>query len=641
MNHFKYRILLIFFIQAFFYRAYSQVSENVKVALVHKIANCVVWTADTSTVFTIGVLSENKMLINTFTELSKIAKIHKKNIRIKAFSSEKNIQYVQLLYVDQSFNKDFSAILKRMEKRNSLLISEEHNILGEIMINLKFDAKKNALTFEYNRANILFQGLDLTPEIVLLKGTEIEIRDLYLQAKKLSDEQKMLTESLKNQNELQNKRILIQKDSVQLMKFNVTENKRLLDNQVKIISQKDSVSDQLSSKIIYQQTELEHHNQQIILFTKEKSFYENTILQYKNSISFQKELSDSLTNDIALKMKELEERKKTLNSKEGIIQKQTNWLIFSSILICIILLATILILRIYIKNQKAKHKINEQKNDLLTIIERLKKTQQQLINSEKMASLGVLVAGVAHEINNPVNFINSGITGFERLIDKLYILLAELNKLQPNYTAEDITNLMALRDKLKLNKSLELIPDVIKNIKTGIMRTIEITNGLRLYSRIDKEEKSLNNINQILNASLLLLNSKIKNRIQIIKKYDELPQIYVFPGKLSQVFINILSNAIDAIIEKNDTFEKSILTIHSFVSDEEIIIEFIDTGTGISPEHIDKLYDPFFTTKEIGKGTGLGLSISQGIIAEHNGKIFAVNNEKEGATITIQIPIIK
>ena len=258
-----------------------------------------------------------------------------------------------------------------------------------------------------------------------------------------------------------------------------------------------------------------------------------------------------------------------------------------------------------------------------------------------MASLGVLVAGVAHEINNPVNFINSGITGFERLIDKIYILLTELNKLQPDYTAEDIQNLLELRNKLKLHNSIEMIPEVIKNIKTGISRTIEITNGLRLYSRIDKEEKSLNDINQIIDATILFVISRFKNKIKIIKKYNELPQVYVYPGKLSQVFVNILSNAIDAILEKNDTFDNSILTIHSFINDNDIIIEFIDTGTGIRPEIIDKLYDPFFTTKKIGKGTGLGLSISYGIIEEHNGKIFAKNNQTVGATITIQIPIIK
>ena len=186
---------------------------------------------------------------------------------------------------------------------------------------------------------------------------------------------------------------------------------------------------------------------------------------------------------------------------------------------------------------------------------------------------------------------------------------------------------------------MEMIPEVIANIKIGVKRTIEITNGLRLYARIDKEDKSKYDIHQIIETALLLLKPRIEKKIDIIKYYSELPLIFVYPGKLSQVFINLLSNAVDSIEERNELIEVQSITITTKEDNGKITIQFSDTGKGIPTEIVDKLFDPFFTTKKVGKGTGLGLSISLGIIEEHQGKISAKNNIPIGAIFEIEIPI--
>jgi signal transduction histidine kinase len=614
-----------------------------KVALVYKIANEVRWGTDISENFTIGILSENTALINKFVELSKIAEINGKKIKISTFPNIKSIQPTHLLYVDQSYNSLFSSIFKKIGRQKTLLISEEYHQSGEIMINLKLEKQKNQLTFEYNRANILFQGLDLNEQIVVLKGSEIEIRELYLRAKDLWDNRKAEVESLMVQSAIQNEKLNKQKDSIFMMKQNILGNRKTIEEQTVLILKKDSISSLLNNEIKKQQNEISDNRNQINLFIKNRFSYEAIILNHRATISSQKRLSDSLSIEITDKKKELNERIKALNEKESVIKKQFYGLIVSFLIIIIVVISIFIIFRSYLLIKRAKHKIAEQKEELEVALEQLKNTQQQLIQSEKMASLGVLVAGIAHEINNPVNFISSGIDGVESVLEKATQLLSEINKISQNQQY-DVANLLSFKEKLQIEDTLEITPKIIENIKIGIKRTIDITNGLRLYSHIDKEEKIHFNINHIVESAILLTKPLVNNYIEINTILEELPIISVLPGKLSQVFVNLISNAIDSInevLENEQSKEKHFITILTKALNGKIIIEFSDSGTGIKEEIIAKLFDPFFTTKKVGKGTGLGLSITLGIIEEHKGKIYARNNLIKGATFVIEIPIVE
>jgi len=634
------KIGLIIALLTFFSPAFSQISpENMKTALVYRIASCVKWNTDTTSVFTIGVLSDNQILLNKFNELSKVARINKKPILIKHFSDLNAIQAAHILYVDQLYNEGLPAITKQQTNQNKLIITEEHNTPGDIMINLKLNEKTNGYTFEYNRANILFAGLDITDEIVLLKGTEIEIRELYLQAKKLRDEQLAVVAELKKQSEVQKKNMFVKNDSIQRMKTLIDENQLKIAKQLIFLDQKDSLSNNLNSKISAQQAELNENLLQTEKLLVERNATEELIRREQTTITQQSALSDSLTSKIAAKQKELAGQNKLLAEKETLIKVQSDWLIFSVLVILIVIASIITLSRAYILNRRAKQKIAEQKEELEITLVQLKNMQQQLIQSEKMASLGVFIAGIAHEINNPINFITMGVDGIEKIIEKVIALFAELNKLTAESKGEEIQKLLELKQKLKFQRSLDALPEILENIKIGITRTIGITNGLRLYARMDTEEKSLCDINQIVETALQLIKPQINSQIAIQLNYGTLPQIKVFPGKLSQVFVNILSNAIDSIVSLGKQSKKASISITTREIDGNIRIEFSDTGKGIPTEVLPKIFDPFYTTKDVGKGTGLGMSIATSIIEELNGKITAGNNPDHGAAFTIEIPI--
>ncbi len=251
--------------------------------------------------------------------------------------------------------------------------------------------------------------------------------------------------------------------------------------------------------------------------------------------------------------------------------------------------------------------LEQQKEEVVAAFEELKNIQQQLIQSEKLASLGLLAAGVAHEINNPLNFIQGGIYAAE------------------NYLSQNIES-----------KHCENIKPLFEGIKEGVRRASDIVTGLNNYSRVDEELKQECDIHQIINNSLVMLKHQLKNKIIVNKNFTSENYVLIgSEGKLHQVFINIFQNAIHAIENKG------IIDIFTEVNKEKkiILIKIKDNGAGISEQNLEKIFDPFFTTKEVGKGTGLGMSISLQIINEHNGEITYNSSKGKGTEVVISLPV--
>ncbi len=275
---------------------------------------------------------------------------------------------------------------------------------------------------------------------------------------------------------------------------------------------------------------------------------------------------------------------------------------------------------------------------------RLKETQSQLIQSEKLASLGLLTAGIAHEINDPLDLINTGIKGLQKDYEDLNKIVQSVGIL-PEGSKQ-------LADELEMNELLKIIPGTIADIKTGVERTSEIMQGLRNFTRLDVSDLKEADIHDGLDSTLLLLSHKFKDRICIIKNYDKrIGLIKCYPGPLNQVFMNMLNNAIDAITQKikddqsgkltyGDHFQIEITTKLITVAEQnKVEISIRDNGTGIRAEIMDNLFDPFFTTKDVGKGTGLGLSICHGIIEKHGGFITVQSKLKEWTIFTVTLPV--
>ncbi len=284
--------------------------------------------------------------------------------------------------------------------------------------------------------------------------------------------------------------------------------------------------------------------------------------------------------------------------------------------------------------QSLELKVQERTIALETANYKLKETQAMMVHSEKMRSLGELVAGIAHEINNPVNFIHGNIMILQNYADDLFKLIDLYEENNSIFPVDIKTKIEALRKQIDIDFLRDDIKDLIKSCIEGTQRTKNIVLDLKNFSRMEEMVVSQIDIPKEIDTTLNILNNKYKNRITVVKNYSpEVPKIEAYGGQLNQVFMNILDNAQDAMGESGT------LTINLNKIDDKVKLEFVDTGAGIPEENLKKVFDPFFTTKPVGKGTGLGMSISYRVINDHHGTINVESEMGKGTKFTIVLPI--
>lgn len=290
--------------------------------------------------------------------------------------------------------------------------------------------------------------------------------------------------------------------------------------------------------------------------------------------------------------------------------------------------------------------LGEKNNELEKTLTKLKSAQSKLVESEKMASLGQLTAGIAHEINNPINFVKGNVGPLKRDFEEIRELFRRLQNVKPGDEVEDrLKELKQYCQEIDAPFLFEEMAMLLAGIEEGAQRTKQIVDGLKVFSRSDTDSFKMADVHQGIEATLTLLSNNLKKRVQVHKSFASLPQIECMPGKLNQVFMNIMSNALQAM-EKQHPAQDQEMIGHLYISTSEtslrnepaIQIDIRDSGPGI-PGHIQhKIFDPFFTTKDVGQGTGLGLSISFGIIDKHRGTIEIVPSKEEGALFRIILP---
>lgn len=304
------------------------------------------------------------------------------------------------------------------------------------------------------------------------------------------------------------------------------------------------------------------------------------------------------------------------------------------------------IITVLIYASRSKQRLNDKlitKNDQLeTALVDLKFAQDKLIHSEKMASLGLLTAGIAHEINNPVNFIFTGINGLEKNLNALMIVVKELEIIADLPTGEVTRHrdqFLELKRKNRYDAVKLSLSEFIDGIRLGAKRTADIVTGLRNFARTDESERTMANVHDCINSTLVLLNFKLKEAgIQLVKQYDEhIPEMACYPGPLNQAFMNLFTNAFQAIVARTLSEPGQIIITTSQINNA-VEITINDNGIGMEKNIREKIFDPFFTTKQVGEGTGLGLSITYGIIQKHFGTLEVESKVGQGTTFYIRLP---
>jgi signal transduction histidine kinase len=290
-------------------------------------------------------------------------------------------------------------------------------------------------------------------------------------------------------------------------------------------------------------------------------------------------------------------------------------------------------------NSDLETRVEQRTQQLSEALTTVKQTQAQLIQTEKMSGLGQMVAGVAHEINNPINFIHGNLKHAEQYIRDLLKLV----QLYQQSEGQDQATIRAYAKSIDLEFLQDDLAKILKSMQSGTDRVREIVLSLRNFSRLDESDFKAVDLHEGIDSTLLLLNHRVKRNLNVIRDYGELPLVECYPAQLNQVFMNILVNAIDALEEtpaESPTLRiQTQLNAAPNATGSNVIIQITDNGAGISPENQARIFDPFFTTKEVGKGTGLGLSVCYQVIQKHGGTIALTSQPGQGTTFTLTLPV--
>ncbi len=296
------------------------------------------------------------------------------------------------------------------------------------------------------------------------------------------------------------------------------------------------------------------------------------------------------------------------------------------------------------KVDERTRELTESNESLQTTLTHLKETQSQLVEAEKMASLGQLTAGVAHEINNPINFVTSNVAPLKRDIKMIWETLEEVERIafkEGISETEKQLQIKKFKEDLDIDYLKTEVDFLLKGMHDGAHRTAEIVKSLRIFSRVDEDTLKFADLNEGLESTMVILNSLLNNTIEVDKIYGDMPKVECHAGKLNQVFLNIVTNAIYAVNKKfnHDVGGKIWIETGVHADNTSVFIKIADNGIGIPKEIHERIFEPFFTTKDVGEGTGLGMSIAYNTIAKHHGKIIVDSEVGQGTSFTLLIPI--
>ena len=284
--------------------------------------------------------------------------------------------------------------------------------------------------------------------------------------------------------------------------------------------------------------------------------------------------------------------------------------------------------------KEMEEQLRKDQQEQRKLIARLKETHTQLLQSEKMASIGQLAAGVAHEINNPVGFVTSNLGTLRGYVEDLLVLISAYERGERGLAgSEALRQAHDLKTRMDFDYVKEDITNLLKESQEGLARVKKIVQDLKEFSHVGNQDMQLADLHRGIDSTLNIVHNEIKYKAEVVKQYGELPRVECVASQINQVFMNLLVNAAHAIDKRG------VITVRTGVEDDWVWVEVSDTGCGIPKENLSKLFNPFFTTKPVGKGTGLGLSLSYGIVNRHGGRIEVESEVGKGSTFRVWLPV--
>ena len=586
----KILYILILIFNGIGFTSLAQVGEHdIKAIYLIKIINNFEWeTSDEP--FKITVISKNNIFYKTLNTYSKTLKVNGRSIEVNyKMRTSKKIKS-DVIYYGEDKNKDLPETFKKDE----LIFTNNLKDLKRSMINfhLSFDQK---LRFKVNKNSLINAGFNPSTIMLILGGSNNDILAM-LEEKDISiAQEKTKSLTLKKEIELKELQLNNLQKEFSSIEYDLSVQKKALNVKNLEINETNTRLTEQKKKYLRISDQVKEVNQSYKIDSKK--------------LETQKEKSFKLEEQFQLTNKSFNEQKIKIDEQEIILNDQNNLLkgkeknlkyafFFSAILLVISIFAVIS----YVGKRKSNNALANKNKKIKDALDQLQVTQAKLIQSEKMASLGMVTAGMGREINNPMTFIFTGAT--------------------------------ILKKELK-NESTE-ITETINDIIMGAKRVSEIIDSLQNFSRLDESNVKKINLHENINSTLVILGSHARKKQTKINTHfnSNVKDIECFPASINQVIANIVANAIDAI--EGDEGE---IDISTNIEGNSYIIRIEDNGKGINELDLKKIFDPFFTTKEVGKGTGLGLSISYNIVKKHNGSINVSSIPGKGSIFNIELPI--
>lgn len=620
MSIFVFLLSLIF---GFFSPVYAQQldSDQVKIAYIFNFSKHISWPADSSDQFIIAVYDDPQFQLKVKNALEQ-RRINNKPIHVVASNNLQSAKGAHLVFIPSHQNINLSSIANDLRLSNTLLVSDQSDNKHDIMINLIFNRDNSAISFEVNKSNIVYEQLTMSTELLLLGGTELDVATLYRETEramqstrqrelelnaKIAAQQKQIDASA---TKLESLNVELQRNSVEVTK----KNRALVLLERNIATQRDAIlekEEQLSlASDLLERTEKELMSQQDSIVLKE---IENQ--EMAKRIEDNRVILEEQQKSLAAQGLELELRNEELSVQLEEINNQRITIFVISVLIVIAVIVSVLVVILFFKNRKTTQK-------LVQTLENLENTQGQLIQSEKMASLGTLTAGVAHEINTPLGIIVTSISLLKERTDEVKGQFSQ-GTLRKSAMSKFFDAIEKSSDMS--TKALERVLTLLGNFKqVAADQVVEEAREINLADYIEE-------VMSTLSAEIK------KSKAQYSYSGETKLSIVTIPGILAQILTNFVTNSLRHAFENK---QNGHIQIHvAVMADRGAKIIFQDNGCGMSADVIEKIYDPFFTTKRSQGGTGLGMNIVYNLINKKlEGNIQIESVVGEGTTVTVTLP---